>query len=659
MQSPLKTAILAFVLGACFGADTAATPAEKEGPRPDALGPELIRPDVPGADTARPNILWLTAEDIGPHLGAYGDPDAATPNLDRLAARGMIYRSAWSNAPVCAPARTAIISGMYPTSTGSEHMRSLTRLPPAMKMFPQYLRAAGYYCSNNSKEDYNLQKPGVVWDDSSGKAHWKSRKPGQPFFAVFNFTVTHESQVRKRPHKAIHDPARIRIPAYHPDVPEVRRDWAQYHDQISVMDSMAAERLREIADAGLADDTIVFFYGDHGPGMPRSKRWPLDSGLRVPLIVVVPERFRRLAPQEYRPGRESDRLVAFVDLAPTVLSLAGIEPPAHMQGRAFMGSFDEGPFEGGPFEGGPAPYLHGFRGRMDERYDLVRSTSDGRYVYVRQYMPHRIYGQHVSYMFETPTTRVWKEMYDAGELDPPRTLFWERKPPEELYDLRTDPDEVRNLAASPEHREVLDRFRKAQREHLVSIRDVGFLPEGEIHSRSEGSTPYEMGHDPARYPMERILAAADLASALSPGALPALRKALGDPDGAVRFWAALGILMREKPAVDAARGDLLDALRDPSPYVRVAAAEALAMYGADGDLQRALDALIDCARADRHGVHVASFALNSIDELGGKAAPLLAAIRALAEKGPGADERSGSYVGRLKKTIVARLGGGR
>ena len=494
------------------------------------------------SNAPRPNILWLTCEDMGPHLGAYGDTYATTPNLDRFAALGLRFLNVWSNAPVCAPARTTLISGLYPTSTGSEHMRSMTRLPAGIKMYPQYLRDAGYYCTNNSKEDYNLEKPGPVWDDSSSKAHWKNRKPGQPFFAVFNFTITHESQIRRRPHQLVHDPAKVRVPAYHPDTPEVRHDWAQYYDNITEMDAQFAARLQELEQAGLAGDTIVFFYADHGSGMPRSKRWPYNSGLNVPLIVQCPDKFRHLASKEYSPGGKTDRLVSFVDFAPTLLSLAGIKPPDFLQGHSFMGRY----------EAPPQPYVYGFRGRMDERYDLVRSVRDRRYVYLRNYMPHRIYGQHVAYMFETPTTQVWKRLFDDGKLSPPRTYFWKTKPAEELYDLENDPDEVDNLAGRPQYREILRRFQSAQQELAVRIRDVGFLPEDEIHTRSEGSTPYEMGHDPQRYPLDRILAAADLASSLRSEVEGQLRQKLGDQDTAVRYWAALGLLARGSRAVAAA-----------------------------------------------------------------------------------------------------------
>lgn len=592
---------------------------------------------------ARPNILWLTSEDNGPHLGCYGDAYAVTPNLDKLAARSLIYRNAWSNAPVCAPARTTVITGVYPTSTGSEHMRSMTRLPESMRMFPALLREAGYYCTNNSKEDYNLAKAGVVWDESSNKAHYKNRTPGRPFFAVFNDTGTHESQIRKRPHTLVHDPAKVRLPAYHPDTPEVRHDWAQYYDNLTTMDARMGAKLKELADAGLADDTIVVYWGDHGSGMPRSKRWPYDSGLHVPLIVHVPEKFRKLAGPDYAPGAKTDRLVAFVDLAPTMLSLAGIKPPEWMQGRAFLGTHvDE-----------PNQYLHGFRGRMDERCDMVRTVRDGRYVYVRNYLPHLPYGQHVSYMFQTQTTKVWQRLHAEGRLNPAQAAFWGPKPPEELYDLQSDPDEVRNLAGSPEHKDVLERFRKAQRDHALAVRDVGFLPEGEIHSRSAGSSPYEVGHDDAKYPLARILAAAELASSLKPEALPELKSALADPDSAVRWWAAQGILMRGREAVSASRAELAKAGQDASPYVRLAAAEALGRFGGEADVQPALTALVELASADKHGSYVAVAALNAIDRFDAAAvAPHKAALKALPRPGKNADGRTREYVPRLLEHIL-------
>jgi uncharacterized sulfatase len=363
------------------------------------------------------------------------------------------------------------------------------------------------------------------------------------------------------------------------------------------------------------------------------------------LIVYIPPRFRHLAPKDYAPGGQSDRLVSFVDLAPTVLSLAGRKPPASMQGGAFLG----------PYETAAPAYLYGLRGRMDEREDLVRSVRDHRYVYLRNYLPHRIYGQHVAYMFQTPTTQVWKRLYDQGQLTPAQARFWQPKPPEELYDLCTDPDEVHNLAGSPDHQRVLHRMRRAHQDMTRAIRDVGFLPEGEIHTRSAGTTPYEMGHDPQRYPLRAIVGMANLASSLEPRALPKLVKGLRDPDSAVRYWAAQGILMRGSNAVTTSREALASALQDPSPYVRIPAAEALGRFGSPAELAQALPVLLQSADLARNDLYVVVPALNALDELGARAASQRAALAALPKTNPAVDRRMADYAERLLEKILADL----
>jgi arylsulfatase A-like enzyme len=601
---------------------------------------------VSGASApSRPNILWITSEDHGPQLGCYGDPFAISPHIDKLAAKGMIYTRVWSCAPVCAPARTTLISGMYATSTGGEHMRSLVRFPAGKKMYPQLLRDAGYYCSNNSKEDYNLEPPGKVWDESSRQAHWRNRARGQPFFAVFNSEKSHESKIRTRPHTRVHDPAKVRIPAYHPDRPEVRQDWAQYYDIVTQADADAGKVLAELEADGLAEDTIVFYYGDHGSGMPRSKRWPYNSGLHVPLIVYIPDRFKHLRPDDYHPGGRSRRLVSFVDFAPSVLSLAGINPPSWMQGRAFLGRFPA-----------PAPaFLHGFRGRMDERPDLIRSVTDGRYVYIRNYMPHLIYGQHLDYMWQTPTTRIWENLHRQQQLNAVQDAFWKPKPPEELYDLNSDRDEVVNLSRSPAHQKIKARLRNALRQQAHSVRDLGFIPEGERLVRARGDAPYDLGHDPQRYPFRRVFETAELASELAPRALPALRRAAADRDSAVRYWGILGILMRGTAAVSASRPELKTALQDPGGEVRIIAAQALAQFGNESDLPEALALLGAHAELQNHGVFNAIAALNSLDALGPKAAPLAQIIRPPPTNAPRPHVRYSPYVPRLVEDLKAKL----
>jgi uncharacterized sulfatase len=595
-------------------------------------------------ETPRPNILWITCEDMSPNLGCFGDKYAVSPNLDRFSERALRYRNCWSNAPVCAPARTAIISGMYPPSTGSEHMRSMTRLAPGQLMFPQILRNAGYHTTNNSKEDYNLEHTGEVWNESSNKGHWRTRRPGQPFFSVFNFTITHESQIRRRPHKLVHDPAEVRIPAYHPDTPEVRHDWAQYYDNITDMDKQAGRVLDDLKKDGLDQDTIVFFYSDHGSGMPRSKRWPYNSGLGVPLMVHFPEKFRNLAPPEYQEGGITGRLISFVDLAPAVLSLAGIPKQPYHQGQAFLGRFIEP----------ERAFVYGFRGRMDERLDMVRSVRDKRYVYIRNYMPHRIYGEHVAYMFQTPTTRKWNEMYRQGKLNEAQKKFWEPKPGEELYDLQSDPDEVRNLASSPAHKPVLERMRKAQQDLALQIRDVGFLPEDEIHSRSRQAAPYEMARDPRKFPAARIQKMAGAATLSPPSSLKQLQGGLKDPDSAVRYWAATGFLAGGKELASANAASLAECLKDPAPSVRIVAAEALARYTTGAHVGPAIEMLLDLANLEKHGFYTATMALNALDHLGPRLQGYEDRIRQLPLDSSSVHQRVKANIGNLVKHILSK-----
>lgn len=593
-----------------------------------------------------PNVLWITTEDMSPNLGCYGDDNATTPTLDALSARGMRFTNAYSNAPVCAPARTTIISGIYPPSTGSEHMRSEVRLPKGFRMFPQYLRAAGYYCTNNSKEDYNLEKPGQVWDESSRQAHWRNRRDGQPFFAVFNHTITHESQIRNDIDAKfkVHDLAKMRVPPYHPDTPEVRRDWAQYYDRITMMDTEVAKQLQELEDAGLADNTIIFFFSDHGSGMPRSKRWLYGSGLQVPMIVYFPPKWKHLAPKDYSQGGTSDRLVAFIDLAPTILSLAGMQAPDWMQGTAFAGQFQTEEPE----------FVYGFRGRMDERYDLSRSVRNKRFNYVRNYMPHRDYAQQLAYMFETPTTRTWYKLFKEGKLDEAQSAFWQRKPGEELYDLTSDPDEIHNLAGLPEHAGTLTKMRNAHRNWERQIKDVDFLPEWEMHERAKESSPYEVGHNGSAYDFDAVFATADLASSLDVHSIPKLAQLLGHADNGVRYWAALGLLIHEEAGVQLGYPKLVAALSDKSPAVQIVAAEALGRFGNEEDAAKARDVLLKYASPEAD-YYLSVAAWNSLDFLDERARPALDAIKSLSPKHANMPARLGEYPRRLKAATLKDL----
>ncbi len=529
----------------------------------------------------RPNVLWITAEDMSAHLGCYGDEYAYTPNLDRLAEKGIRYTRAFASAPVCTPARSCLITGVFASSLGTEHLRGFQPLPKKMHCFTEFLREAGYYCSNNVKEDYNFTTPKNAWDESSNKAHWRGRKKGQPFFSVFNFMTTHQSQVRYSQQKfdqinaklkpeERHDPAKVPLPPYYPDTPIVRRIQAQVHTQMTAFDKQAAGLLKQLKEDGLADDTIVFVYSDHGTGLPRHKRWLHDSGIRVPLIIYFPKKYRHLAPG--KPGTATDRLVSFVDFAPTMLSLLDLKIPDYMQGTAFLG----------PKTGKPRKYIFAIRDRVDEVYECSRTVRDERYQYIRNFFPHRPRMQYSTFSERTPIRQEVRRLAAEGKLKGDAAwLMGPTKPPEELYDTQADPHEMKNLVDSPKHRETLERLRAALRDWMIDTRDTGLLAEVEMCRRVAGGSPYEVAREKGKYEIEKILDAAELVGG-GPKTCPDLVKLLGDRDAGVRYWAATGLTAlgpEAKPAEEA----LKKALADESVNVRLAAAEALCRTGCEKD----------------------------------------------------------------------------
>jgi len=594
----------------------------------------------------RPNILWITCEDISPNLGCYGDRYAITPNLDRLAAAGVRYTNAFGITGVCAPNRSCLITGVYPCSLGSQDMRCTVTLPDAVKCFPEHLRKAGYYCTNNAKTDYNFAVPRAAWDECSRQGHWRNRPAGQPFFAVFNIEVSHESQIRVpeaqyRKNTARltppqrHDPAQAPVPPFHPDTPEVRRDWARYYDNITAMDYRAGDLLQELQADGLAEDTIVFFFGDNGAGMPGVKKWVWEGGLHVPLLIRFPEKYRQWAPAA--PGAACDRLVSFVDFGPTVLSLAGVTIPAAMQGTAFLG----------PSAGLPRQYVHGMRDRMAERFDTVRVVRDARFQYVRNFQPHLSWSQFVSYTEEMPTMKVWRQLAEQGRLTGPAARYFAgTKPVEELYDTADDPHQIRNLATDPSYGRTLDRLRTECFRWMRAVRDVGLLPEQERLARAGGRTLWELARDPQKNPLPQLLGAAATANRLDSTDVPALLALLSAEDAAVRWWGATGLAGLGAGAAVAA--DRLEtAVQDKSPEVRIAAAEALSRLGRQ---HAALPVLVATLKHPSPVVRLR--ALNALDRLGEAARAALPDIRAaaVAEKGHIAD-----YVNRMVEYLPRKV----
>lgn len=594
----------------------------------------------------RPNILWITCEDTSALLGAYGDSLARTPNLDAFAQTAVRYTQAFAYTGVCAPSRSCLITGVYPSRLGSGGMRSSTRLPEAVKAFPEYLRQAGYYTSNNEKTDYNFAPPKTAWDESSRKAHWKNRASGQPFFSVFNIMVTHQSYIfssgagapasRGMP-PLVTDPAKVVIPPIHPDTPEFRQEWARHYDNVASMDAEVGRLLAELDAAGLADDTIVFFFSDHGTGMPSIKGSVWNMSLRVPFLVRFPKKWQRYAPTE--PGETTDRLVSFVDFAPTVLSLADIPAPASHQGIAFLGAY----------AGEARQQVYGGKDRLAERFDCIRYVHDGRFQYLRNFLPHLPSGQFISYNAQHASMRMWEQMHLQGKLTPATDRFFQARPMEELYDVSVDPWCLNNLAIDPRHQDRLTRMRIECRDWMLRTGDVGLLPEYELFMRAAGSTPWDVGLDSSKNPLPALSAAADLADRRDPAVIADLRKLLDNPDAALRWWGVTGFLALGEKARPA-WGDVRGMLDDSSPSVRVTAAEVILRFA--GDEAAALPVLK--AALGHESAFVRLAAMNVLDRAGPRARPLLAEI-----KGASREDKSNpyvaDYVGRMANYLPERL----
>jgi len=424
----------------------------------------------------KPNIVWITCEDQMPTLGCYGDPIAQTPNLDKLASEGVRYTNVFSVSGVCAPSRSSLITGMYPTSIGTHHMRTLGSppyqpvptysavIPEYIKCYSEYLRMNGYYCTNNSKQDYQFIPPHTAWDESSNKAHWKNRPEDKPFFAIFNFTVCHESGMwRNKEHPLKVDPDDVIVPPYYPDNELIRHEIARNYSNLYEMDSLAGLVIDELEAEGLLEKTVIFFYSDHGGPLPRQKREIYDTGLKVPMIIRFPN--KQMA------GEVVDELISFVDFAPTLLSLTHFQIPEHMQGQAFLGE-KQSP---------PRNYIYAARDRLDDEYDMVRGVRDKRFKYFKNYQPEKPYIMDIEYRMQMDLMQELLRAHQAGELNNLQELwFAQSKPAEELYDLQNDPHELHNLAEDSEYENKLKELRQELSAWQNKYGDLGFITEQEM-----------------------------------------------------------------------------------------------------------------------------------------------------------------------------------
>ncbi|MCJ8322033.1 MAG: sulfatase, partial [Colwellia sp.] len=494
-------------------------------------------------DVDRPNILWIVSEDNSPLIGAYGDTYATTPNIDALAKKSIVYDNAFANSPVCSPTRSSIITGMHANAIGTGNMRSRNKIPDFVKPYTYYMRAAGYYATNDSKTDYNYATADIpdgkvllesTWTEIDSKlwdvGDYSNRKAGQPFFHIYNIMASHEYNVHSPSAKTKHLPEDFTLPPYHPDTPEIRADWALYYDSISKMDALVGKKLAELEAAGELKNTIVFYYSDHGGVIARSKRFIYDTGTKIPFMVHVPDKFKHLVSNIM--GSRTDQMIDTVDLAPTLLHLAGVEKPAHMQGHNIFSVAIEH----------AKKYNYLYRGRMDERIDLVRALRDKKFKYTRNYMPHRSTGQHLSYLWNAQSIQSWQQECLNNRCNKTQQQFWQLKEAEELYDIENDPWEVNNLAKHPDYNQVLSSMRETLKEKNRRYKDIGFIPEGELAKRTQDMTAYQLVRQ-TNFPINLVIETAEIASLGQEKYIELMIKRLSHQEATVRYWAAVAFIV--------------------------------------------------------------------------------------------------------------------
>lgn len=561
----------------------------------------------------RPNILWISTEDISPAWGCYGDAMAQTPNIDAIAKDGYIFSNASSNAPICAPARSTLITGMYATSLGTQNLRSVVPLSDGLQTLPEYMRSEGYFTTNNVKTDYNFSAEGR-WDELSAEAHWRNNPGEGPFFSVFNFMITHEGHVNHpRPEedtdhlKTKQDPAQMYVPPFFPDNDEFKEIMALQYDLITVFDEEVGRIITELKEDGLFDNTIIFIFSDHGYGLPRYKRWLNSTGLEIPFVLHVPEKFKHLV-QHFSPG-VNDYKVDFVDFAPTVLNVAGASIPATMEGSAFMGSSIE-----------EKPYSFGYRDRADDAYEVSRSVFDGQYLLVRNYMPHQPYVQDVLIFKEDKWSyKALFEARDNGTLPDAGQKMFEPKPLVELYDLHTDSLGLINIASKLPNK--VDELHDVLRQHIIRTHDTGFMNEGHMMVSSREQGVYAFARE--FFDIESALDAAEKVGQISnQDDLVAL---LSDNDPNVRFWGLIACQSFEQELGNV-KMQLSKMLTDPSKPNRFIAARLLIESDESEYSDNAYATLSNAISNEQDEVLQLQLAIE-IRNLGAKAKPLIDEIQ--------------------------------
>lgn len=603
--------------------------------------------------TEKPNILWLSCEDISPHLGCYGYDNAITPNLDKLASKGALYENAFTTAPVCAPNRSSIITGLYSTTLGTHNMRAggegvkysdFPEKPDSIKLFSEYLRSAGYYCTNNDKEDYQFDTPESAWDESSKSAHWRNRPEGKPFFAVFNIHKSHESTLRstgkdfKEETPSLQaaerqDPEKLSPPPYYPDTDLTHRVWANYYETITAVDHWVGDMLKQLQEDGLADNTIVFFWSDHGVGLPRAKRCIYDSGTHVPLIVYAPPKYQDKL--NIKPGTRIDQLISSFDLGPTVMDISGLNIPDYMQGQSFLGENVE-----------ERDYVFSTRDRMDDRYDMIRTIRDKRFRYIFNFEPFKPYIQYMNTPEKGAIMQQLRKLHKEGKLsgDAAR-LMASSKPQQELYDTAKDPHEINNLANKPEYQEIQSEMRQKLFKWMIETRDLGLIPEPELvkYEKKFGSR-YAIKQHLGKEFWQELQKVAVLSGKPSVRDIGKLISYLDHDNASIKFWALIGLGNLGKKAIPE-----LDKIKiyinDQAAIVRVATARAL--FKMEKSEDKALSTLIQELQSEQEWIRLR--AAIYLDNIGEKARPAIPYLK------KALDDVHNKYVVRVANRALNQL----
>ncbi|RMG18629.1 MAG: sulfatase [Bacteroidetes bacterium] len=542
-----------------------------------AAAPPVSAQNQLSSSRERPNIVWIVSEDNSKHyLRLYEAEGEPMPHIEALARQGLVFNHAFSQGPVCSVARSTIISGCYAPRTGAQYHRRTRHvpMPEGLHMFPYYLRQAGYYTTNNSKEDYNFIKGEGVWDESSRQASYRHRKAGQPFFHVQNFGITHEGQLhfsrqemQQQPTQT--DPGSITPFPYHPNTPTFRYTYARYHDLHQQLDAAIGDFLAQLEADDLMENTIIFYYGDHGGVLPGSKGYIYERGLHVPLVVYVPEKWRHLAPAP--PGSRIDGFVRFIDLGPTVLHLAGVAVPEDMDGQPFLGADIE------LRQLNARDRVISYADRFDEKYDLVRALRKGRYKYMRNYQPFNFDGLYNYYRYKMLAYQEWRELFLAGKLNAVQQQFFLPRPAETLYDIEADPHETHNLATDPAYAQVLFALREELRASLKAMPDLSFFPESYFVAHG-AANPVQFGQQ-HKAEIARLIEVADLSLLPFEQARPGIAQALASANPWQRYWGLIVCSSFGQAAAPFYPSAKKLARKDPEKLVRVRAAEFLGLTG--------------------------------------------------------------------------------